>query len=512
MSKVKKSASGKSSASGLPLSLAVTFAVVVLPCLVALVLKFGDVVTSPVLLIILPVLISIAVSQGLAVYWKRREASTGVLFEDLMLWGWVRNRRFENLLARADEFVGPNANSNLSRAERAKKLEQLSAALDARDPYTHGHSRRVARHAETIARRMKLPKEEVARIRTAALLHDVGKIETPKEIIDKPGALSDEEYEVIKLHPGAGAKMVEELNDPELTAIVRHHHERIDGGGYPDGIAGEAIPLGARIIAVADTFDALTSARPYRPARAHEFAINILRKESGEQLDASAVEAFDSKYAGHRPVAIYAAVLGVGRQAGQSLIGIGSGASQVAAVGAAATVIGVTPVSDRSPDPVPAKEPSISRQASADGADATGISVAGTDGGGDSSSPNSKSKGGSDPKDKGSGGNAGDPDNTGNGGDGNNTGNGDGGNNGGNGGGSDGGSDGGGSSGGGSSGGGSPGGGGTTPSNPVQDVTSGVQDVVESVPVVPKEVPGSGAINNTVNGVKDVSGNLLKPK
>lgn len=499
-------------AGSLLLSLVVTATVVVLPCAVALALRLGEVVTSPVLLIVLPVLFSIGISQGLAAYWKRREQSTGVLFEDLMIWGWFRRRRFEKLLARSDEFVGPNAESGLSREQRAKRLEQLSAALDARDPYTHGHSRRVARHAESMAKRLKLPKEEVARIRTAALLHDVGKIETPKEIIDKPGALSDEEYEVIKLHPGAGARMVEGLNDPELTSIIRHHHERIDGGGYPDGIPGEEIPLGAKIIAVADTFDALTSARPYRSAKSHEFAISILRKESGEQLDSAAVGAFDSKYARHRPVAIFAAVLGAGRLAGQSLITAGSGASQVAAVGAAAAVIGVAPGKKPAPDPVPAKSPAVTRQAAVTDANAAGPSTVtvGT------SSSGSKSNAGSSPANEDSSGN-GDIANAvdsggGNGGGDNGGDNGPGGSTGG------GGSEGGGSGGGDSSnGGGDSSGGGTTPANPapgspIQNVTSGVQDVVESVPEVPKVVPGSGVVNKVVDGVKGVSGNLLKPK
>jgi len=163
----------------LPLSLAATFAVVVLPCLLAIALRVGGIVTSPFLLILIPIAISIGISQGLAFYWTHRKASSPVMFEDLMIWGWARSWRFERMLARADTFVGPNADTGLTIEQRAKKLEQLSAALEARDPYTHGHSRRVARHAATTAERLKLPRDEIARIRTAALLHDIGKIETP---------------------------------------------------------------------------------------------------------------------------------------------------------------------------------------------------------------------------------------------------------------------------------------------------------------------------------------------
>jgi len=359
-----------------------------------------------------------------------------------------------------------------------------------------------------MAERLKLPWEEVARIRTAALLHDVGKIETPREIIDKPGKLTDAEYEVIKLHPGAGAEMVAELNDPELTSIVRHHHERIDGRGYPDGISGEEIPLGARIIAIADTFDALTSARSYRPAKAHEFALAILREESGKQLDAAAVEAFDSRYAGHRPVALSATVLDVGRQAGQSLIGVGSGAAQVAAVGAAATVIGTAPALKPAPNPDKDKTP-IARAVPADGATPVAVTSAGAGkysrartGG----KPKSKSENPARPGSKAAG-----DTNTNQGGQGGGTG-GNGGSNGG------GGTGGGGSGSGGSGGGGSGSGGGGSgsgtslkPANPVAPVTEAVQGVVDKLPEVPKVVPGSNTVNGALDKVKDTSGKLLNP-
>ena len=137
----------------------------------------------------------------------------------------------------------------------------------------------MTRHAYMIARGMGLPPAEIARIRTAAALHDVGKLDTPREVLNKPGRLSDEEFALIQRHPVDGAAMVAELGDDEVTAIVRHHHERLDGGGYPDGLEGSEIPLGARIIAVADTFDALTSTRPYRPGCRHKKALDILREE-----------------------------------------------------------------------------------------------------------------------------------------------------------------------------------------------------------------------------------------
>jgi hypothetical protein len=191
----------------------------------------------------------------------------------------------------------------LSSARQAQLLEQLSAALEARDSYTHGHSRRVTRYSEAIGRGLGLDRDAVARIRTAAAVHDVGKIRTPRAVLNKPGRLSEEEFATVKLHPADGAEMVAEIGDPELTAMVRHHHERLDGRGYPDGLAAAAIPLGARIIAVADTFDAITSTRPYRAGGRHKKALDILRQEAGKQLDSDAVAAFLRYYSGRRSVA-----------------------------------------------------------------------------------------------------------------------------------------------------------------------------------------------------------------
>jgi HD-GYP domain-containing protein (c-di-GMP phosphodiesterase class II) len=192
---------------------------------------------------------------------------------------------------------GAEGQADLTRGRRAELLSELAAELESRDPYTHGHSRRVARHAVIIAIRMGLAEQQVATIRAAAALHDVGKINTPRAVLHKPGRLSDVELALIELHPVDGAEIVSTLGDAELTAMVRHHHERRDGTGYPDGLTGEEIPLGARIIAVADTFDAITSTRPYRPARTHDAAMEILEEESGTRLDPLGVGALAAYYA-----------------------------------------------------------------------------------------------------------------------------------------------------------------------------------------------------------------------
>lgn len=508
--------SRNSSTGSLPLVISLTTLVLVVPCLAAIGLRATGLLTSPVLLILIPVGLSVLFSHSISELWKRRRAGSPLLFEDLMLWGWLRRRRFEKLLARSEEFVGPGAGEGLTPKQRARELERLAGALEARDPRTHGHSRRVARHALSIARGMKLPEDEVARIRTAALLHDIGKIEVPWEILEKPGALTDQEFAEIKKHPEAGARLVEGMGDPQLTAIVMHHHERIDGGGYPSRIAGEEIPVGARIIAVADTFDALTSARSYRQPRSHEEALGVLREEAGSQLDGDAVRAFDGRYASRRPIALVATVLGVGRQAGQSMISFGTGASQVAAVGAAAAVIGVAPAVERDVQPKAPGQPAVVREAStATGAD-EGETVAGTT----PSQQAAEKAGRKKPRDR-SGraggekgtdlqrgdGKAGDEDAG--------TSSGNGGNNNGGSGGSSGGTDSGGS---GSSGGGS---GGQT--NPVTAVTENVQKTVQTVqkpvqqvteqvtqaiPTLPGNDPVSKGVNDTVNGVKDTIGKL----
>ncbi|HLY49916.1 MAG TPA: HD-GYP domain-containing protein [Solirubrobacteraceae bacterium] len=211
---------------------------------------------------------------------------------------WLQRWSTERRVAVALRLLrGDEGHGDLTQGRRAELLSELAAELESCDPYTHGHSRRVARHAVIIAIRMGLGEHQVAVIRAAAALHDVGKINTPRAVLHKPGRLTEVELALIELHPVDGAEIVSTLGDAELTAMVRHHHERLDGTGYPDGLAGEEIPLGARIIAVADTFDAITSTRPYRPARTHDAAMEILDGEAGSRLDPSGVRALQAYYA-----------------------------------------------------------------------------------------------------------------------------------------------------------------------------------------------------------------------
>ena len=257
-----------------------------------------------------------------------------------MLWGWLRRCWTERRLTRARELY-ESARKAGARVD-IDLLTTLSGLLQARDRQTHGHGQRVARHAGRIARAMHLSPVEIAKIRTAAVVHDVGKLHTPREILNNPGRLTDAEFAVIMRHPAEGAQMLADVGDPEIAAMVRHHHERLDGHGYPDGLAGSEIPLGARIIAVADTFDAITSSRTYKSAGTQKKAFEILTKEGGSQLDTAAVAAFVGGYSSRRSVAWIALASTIpqrileGLQTIPSAIGIGSSAATILpAIGAA---------------------------------------------------------------------------------------------------------------------------------------------------------------------------------
>jgi putative nucleotidyltransferase with HDIG domain len=171
-------------------------------------------------------------------------------------------------------------------------IAALATTIDAKDPYTRGHSERVAQYASGIARELGLEPCEVKTIHYAGLLHDIGKIGISERTLLKPDALDTEEWDVMKAHPIIGAMILEPIpHIQEIVPLVYHHHERYDGMGYPDGLAGEEIPLGARILAVADAFEAMTSRRPYRPALSHAQAIALLQDGIGKQWDAEVVEA-----------------------------------------------------------------------------------------------------------------------------------------------------------------------------------------------------------------------------
>lgn len=175
-------------------------------------------------------------------------------------------------------------------------IDTLANTLEARDPYTHGHSRRVGLYATWIAEDLGYDHDALETLRHGGLLHDIGKIAVREDVLNKPGRLTAEEYDHIKIHPSVGYNILRQIEEFEpMLPIVLSHHERIDGEGYPHQMPGGDIPLNARITAIADTFDALTSDRPYRDGMPVEKAIAIMESVKGTQLDGELVDIFIKK-------------------------------------------------------------------------------------------------------------------------------------------------------------------------------------------------------------------------
>jgi HD-GYP domain-containing protein (c-di-GMP phosphodiesterase class II) len=230
-----------------------------------------------------------------------RNAAAVLLPVDPRTWGTLtllrpKLRRGAVLRECLEDIVGL-AGEALRAAEAERQLEvtlqasvqSLATLLDLRDGYTGQHSSTVVRLCEQVARRVGLRGDELEHLRIAAHLHDLGKIGVPDEILHKPGALDDAEWSIMREHPVWGARALEAIPGFRPAArAVRHHHERWDGGGYPDGLVGEDIPIGARVIAVCDAYDAMTSTRPYRPALAEPVARERIVAGTGTQFDPAA--------------------------------------------------------------------------------------------------------------------------------------------------------------------------------------------------------------------------------
>jgi putative nucleotidyltransferase with HDIG domain len=199
------------------------------------------------------------------------------------------------------------------QAQRIQELflqgvQMLARALEAKDAYTRGHSIRVSRYAVATASRLGFAGHDLDGIRLGGELHDIGKIGTREAVLHKPGTLTDEEFQQITEHPLLGEKMLSPLaqESPDVLRIVRSHHERLDGRGFPDGLRGDRIPVEARIVAVADAFDAMTTRRPYRESRPADEALAELRRVAGTQLDPAAVEAFVAAFPDSRTLPLSA--------------------------------------------------------------------------------------------------------------------------------------------------------------------------------------------------------------
>lgn len=176
-------------------------------------------------------------------------------------------------------------------------IRSLAAAIDARDPYTRGHSERVTRYSRIIARQLKLAPDQVRNVEIGALLHDVGKIGIEDRILRKPASLTPEEFEIMKTHPEKGGQIMEPISFlRDATEVIIHHHERWDGQGYPSGLRGEEIPIGARVVNVADTFDAMTTNRPYQRAMTFSVAARKIGEFSGKACDPQVVLAFQHAF------------------------------------------------------------------------------------------------------------------------------------------------------------------------------------------------------------------------
>ena len=200
----------------------------------------------------------------------------------------LENREYRQNLEAKVEYQSEKIRSSFFNA-----ITSLAYALDAKDGYTAGHSERVSEIAVGIGIELELPQIEMERLRLAGKIHDIGKIGIDSAILHKPGVLNPAERAEMERHPAVGERILQPIvEDSTVLAIVRNHHERWDGQGYPDRLVGEGIPLGARILALADTFDAITSERPYRTGKSVDFAVNEIERCAGSQFDPAVVDAF----------------------------------------------------------------------------------------------------------------------------------------------------------------------------------------------------------------------------
>jgi putative two-component system response regulator len=203
-------------------------------------------------------------------------------------------RRLRNHLEEVVEQRTKSLRKSEARLKQSlfETIAAISAMVELRDPYTAGHQRNVAQIAVAIALELKLPEAQIEGLNLASIVHDVGKINIPAEILSRPGRLSSAEFELIKQHPVSGYEILRGIDFPwPIAQIVRQHHERLDGSGYPDGLSGDGILLEARIMAVADVIEAMASHRPYRPGLGIEAALVEVEEKSGKAYDRAAAEA-----------------------------------------------------------------------------------------------------------------------------------------------------------------------------------------------------------------------------
>ncbi|MDI6872544.1 MAG: diguanylate cyclase [Bacillota bacterium] len=232
------------------------------------------------------------VSISIATYPKDAATAENLIYRAEQTLFRARHQRKDRVCLSSVTIEEVQAKINRAGSALAKNIPTLVAIIDAKDVNTCGHSERVTKYSVAIARWLGLPEDQIEDLKFGALLHDIGKVSLEEYLLDKPGRLSQEELDCIRNHPIFGATFVETIDYlKKVSPIVLYHHERLDGSGYPYGLKGEEIPLAARIVAVADAFDAMTSVRPYKGPKSPEEALAELRRLSGQQFDPAAVDA-----------------------------------------------------------------------------------------------------------------------------------------------------------------------------------------------------------------------------
>ncbi|MGH2806050.1 MAG: HD-GYP domain-containing protein [Actinomycetota bacterium] len=327
------------------------------------ILVFGQPHPRPVLAIVLSLTTTLFVVAAGAAVWHAQPESEGHSFGDLMLWSWIRRRNAERRVTQSATVVGLARDGTFRDAgtvsldARRAALADIAVSLDAKSSYTLGHSTRVQEHARNVADELELSAEETDALAAAALLHNVGNVAIPESVLRKTSDLTDTERSLIEQHVDLGASLALTSGfDRAVVDAIQHHHERWDGAGYPDGLAGETIPPLARIIAVAESYDALASTRPYRDGLSRAGAIAALRDGAGAQLDPMIVEALVATLPSERGILAAAALPAIAQrriqQTGVAIRRVGSVAlSATASTIAIALVLGATVLDSGVPRP-----------------------------------------------------------------------------------------------------------------------------------------------------------------